>query len=241
MKRYPSATVGVEDGARTRDTRNHNPMLYRLSYIHHRKSDPIGAPDRNRTCNRRLRRPMLYPVELRAQMLRSLLRDERHPPARCRLRELVGVGGFEPTTSSSQSWRATRLRYTPRSFRGTTPANRHDTTSTLNGQTAGHSLHLKHQRPKPVRASIETVARPEGFEPPTTWFVARYSIQLSYGRAERKVCRWNLPTSTPRLPEFHSAGAIRASNSTRAARNSASNDASADATQVSKSTASAPR
>ena len=26
-----------------------------------------GAPDRNRTCNRRLRRPVLYPIELRAQ------------------------------------------------------------------------------------------------------------------------------------------------------------------------------
>ena len=28
------------------------------------------------------------------------------------------------------------------------------------------------------------MARPEGVEPPTAWFVARYSIQLSYGRIQ---------------------------------------------------------
>jgi hypothetical protein len=30
-----------------------------------------------------------------------------------------------------------------------------------------------------------SLARPERFERPTLWFVARYSIQLSYGRAVR--------------------------------------------------------
>jgi hypothetical protein len=30
------------------------------------------------------------------------------------------------------------------------------------------------------------MARPERFELPTAWFVARYSIQLSYGRLKRE-------------------------------------------------------
>ena len=86
---------GVTDGARTHDNRNHNPGLYQLSYGHHSclywitnypakpRAAPViqpqhvtqmglsktktGAPDRTRTCNLRLRRPLLYPVELRAQ------------------------------------------------------------------------------------------------------------------------------------------------------------------------------
>ena len=35
----PSALslYGVDDGTRTRDTRNHNPMLYQLNYTHHRE------------------------------------------------------------------------------------------------------------------------------------------------------------------------------------------------------------
>ena len=85
----------MTDGARTHDNRNHNPGLYQLSYGHHSRlyrgtnypaklrAAPVtqpkrvtqtglsktksGAPDRTRTCNLRLRRPLLYPVELRAQ------------------------------------------------------------------------------------------------------------------------------------------------------------------------------
>ena len=72
-----------------------------------------GAPDRNRTCNRRLRRPLLYPVELRAPNwtaapTSAALQLEEQPDA------VVGVEGFEPPTPCSQSRCATRLRYTPR-------------------------------------------------------------------------------------------------------------------------------
>ena len=33
-------------------------------------------------------------------------------------------------------------------------------------------------------SNSEKMARPDRFERPTAWFVARYSIQLSYGRAQ---------------------------------------------------------
>lgn len=39
------------------------------------------------------------------------------------------------------------------------------------------------QKEKPPNLTIKRfMARQEGFEPPTLWFVARYSIQLSYWR-----------------------------------------------------------
>ena len=66
-------------------------------------SDPEGI----RTPDRLLRRQMLYPTELRD---RSSVKKERQPS--CLF--FVGVAGFEPTTSCSQSRRDTGLRYTPR-------------------------------------------------------------------------------------------------------------------------------
>ena len=42
------------------------------------------------------------------------------------------------------------------------------------------------------------MARPERFELPTFWFVARRSIQLSYGRAERRAIIWKRPRQVNR-------------------------------------------
>ena len=36
-------SLGVADGTRTRDNRNHNPGLYQLSYSHRRKPNSIAA------------------------------------------------------------------------------------------------------------------------------------------------------------------------------------------------------
>ncbi|CAH1748364.1 protein of unknown function [Thauera humireducens] len=74
-----------------------------------------GLPGRDRTCNPRLRRPVLYPIELRAD------------PAGISECELVGVEGFEPPTSCSQSKRATGLRYTPRAANYTDLSRRRQT------------------------------------------------------------------------------------------------------------------
>ena|SRR6185437_8743393 len=110
--------IGVDDGIRTHDSRDHNPGLYQLSYVHHpapySRLEPVpasrcgfpgyGAPGRTRTCDPRLRRPMLYPPELRAhsQVLEHVPRPD-----------LVGAEGFEPPTLCSQSRCATRLRHAP--------------------------------------------------------------------------------------------------------------------------------
>ena len=92
----PSALslYGVDDGTRTRDTRNHNPMLYQLNYIHHGFATPgvwairkhtsgmfpgqntdfliFGTPEGTRTPYPLLRRQLVYPPELQAHMERVM-------------------------------------------------------------------------------------------------------------------------------------------------------------------------
>jgi hypothetical protein len=67
----------VDDGDRTHDNRDHNPGLYQLSYVHQQCLRATGAPGRTRTCDPRLRRPMLYPPELRAPFYKQRLISRR--------------------------------------------------------------------------------------------------------------------------------------------------------------------
>ena len=72
-----------------------------------------GLPDWIRTSDLRLRRPVLYPVELRARIARlSGIASRRYRFLIQKL--LVGAVGFELTTLCSQSRCATRLRYAPK-------------------------------------------------------------------------------------------------------------------------------
>ncbi len=79
-----------------------------------------GAPGRIRTCDPRLRRPLLYPAELRAhnttkhgKINAKLLPNTGFKASERPTTKMVGEEGFEPPTSCSQSRRATRLRYSP--------------------------------------------------------------------------------------------------------------------------------
>ena len=59
-----------------------------------------------------------------------------------------------------------------------------DSESPNSPATSGLRRRAGTREPQQDVVSQENMARPERFELPTTWFVARYSIQLSYGRAD---------------------------------------------------------
>ena len=125
-----SHNYGVGNGARTHDTRNHNPVLCQLSYTHHMKFS--GTPEGTRTPDPLLRRQLLYPPELQAHIMNGApakpsfrLRGERRDSGVSELSRLRGseryaacldverVMGIEPTRPA---WKAgiLPLNYTRR-------------------------------------------------------------------------------------------------------------------------------
>jgi hypothetical protein len=95
----------------------------------------IGTPDRIRTCDLRIRSPLLYPTELRAQtpLAGASLESSEISPEEIELlsgpwtldffyshffiqedEKMVGARGFEPPTPCSQSRCAARLRHAPK-------------------------------------------------------------------------------------------------------------------------------
>ena len=66
---------GVDDGTRTHDHLDHNQGLCQLSYIHRHYCVLVGAPGRARTCDLRIRNPLLYPAELRARRMQTFCLD----------------------------------------------------------------------------------------------------------------------------------------------------------------------
>ncbi len=97
---------------------------------------------------------------------------------------MVRPGGFEPPTTWFVARYSIQLSYGRSSTFGTAQ----------NGapgriRTSDHLVRSQVLYPAELRALTNfcvllKMVRPGGFEPPTTWFVARYSIQLSYGRSQ---------------------------------------------------------
>jgi hypothetical protein len=70
-------------------------------------SPELSEPDRIRTCDRLLRREVLYPAELRAHSRTNVLNVFEF------FKLFVGVAGFEPATSASQTRRDNRATLHP--------------------------------------------------------------------------------------------------------------------------------
>ena len=106
----------MDDGARTRDTRSHSPVLYRLSYTHHHNAARRSHPKLARLEGIE---PPTDGLEIRCSIHLSYRRGVPEPdpgvpsgPAPGG-RQQVGARGFEPPTPCSQSRCATGLRHAP--------------------------------------------------------------------------------------------------------------------------------
>jgi hypothetical protein len=61
------------------------------------------------------------------------------------------------------------------------------------------------ERATPFDVALSSVARLAGFEPTTPWFVAKYSIQLSYSR---EACNYSSTRAAAFLDHSHHLGSV---------------------------------
>ena len=172
-----------------------------------------GAPGRIRTHDPLVRSQVLYPTELRARRGTHNTMSRGRPPgqADCRRPEHPHQDGRGAPRQHHGQIRgphhgrpdAALPGQQPGLIRRPDPTGRQtdrqrsapagsghfcpDTHALFPGELRASSLRAKKKGLNSFRIqALEWVARPAGFEPTTPWFVAKYSIQLSYGRdAER--------------------------------------------------------
>ena len=100
---------------------------------------------------------------------------------------MVRMGGFEPPTAWFVARYSIQLSYirTNKTFRFfilNGADGRIRTSDRLVRSQVLYPAELHPQRVSIYSVDLQKMVRMGGFEPPTAWFVARYSIQLSYIR-----------------------------------------------------------
>ncbi len=139
-----------------------------------------GAAGRNRTHDPLVRSQVLYPAELQPQKLynttrrpsRPLHAPDFHPTVK-----LVRLAGIEPTTPWFVAKYSIQLSYSRKTSTIITTAAAPSAQLLLTAFTTSDT---------PSGISAKILVRLAGIEPTTPWFVAKYSIQLSYSRIQQR-------------------------------------------------------
>ncbi len=123
----------------------------------------------------------------------------------CLFQDLARPAGFEPTTPWFVARYSIQLSY----GRSGEEAKLYQIIRRTSGNSSRHchttnciyELHTTHCIPlaSASRPSFKNLARPAGFEPTTPWFVARYSIQLSYGRVSKQALNNSVVSKTAQV------------------------------------------